>query len=128
MVRTPAGTGYGYTAVGSLGFRKNQCPEMLQYSKNAGILGIPLGFRFYLPEQAVRNQFLPVQSDTFGCAENALKMLGFNVGAQPPGIQVPVGSNGRKCPPLLQKPTVRYDKTYQQQQERSFDDSSSSLQ
>ena len=29
MVRTPAGTGYGYTTVGSLGFRKNQCPEML---------------------------------------------------------------------------------------------------
>ena len=88
-----------------------------------------LGFGFYLPEQAVRNQFLPVQqSDTFGCAENALKLLGFNVGAQPLGIQVPVGSNGRKCVPLLQKPTVRYDKTYQQQQERSFDDSSSSLQ
>jgi len=30
MVRTPAGTGYGYTTVvGSLGFRKNQCSEML---------------------------------------------------------------------------------------------------
>ena len=73
-----------------------------RYSKNAGILGIPLGFGFYLPEQAARNQFLLVQSDTFGCADNALKMLGFDVGAQPPGIQVPVGRV-----PLLQKPTVR---------------------
>ena len=34
-------------------------------------------------------------------------MLGFDVGAQPPGIQVPVGSNGRKRVPLRQKPTVR---------------------
>ena len=97
--------------------------------KNAGILGIPLGFGFYLPEQAARNQFLLVQSDTFGCAENALKMLGFDVGAQPPGIQVPVGSNGRKRVPLLQKPTVRQNVSAAAgTQERSFDDSSSSLQ
>ena len=109
MVRTPAGTGYGYrytTVVGSWDSEKFSARKCLRYSKNAEILGIPLGFGFYLPEQAARNQFLLVQSDTFGCAENALKMLGF-VGAQPPGIQVPVGSNGRKRVPLLQKPTVR---------------------
>ena len=46
------------------------------YSENAGIFGI-------LSSGAARNQFLPVQSDTFGCAENALKMLGFDVGAHP---------------------------------------------
>ena len=41
-----------------------------------------------------------------GNATGTRKMLGFDVGAQPPGIQVPVGSNGRKRVPLLQKPTV----------------------
>jgi hypothetical protein len=124
-----AGTGYGYTTVGSLGFRKKiSARKCYRYSKNAGILGIPPGFGFYLPEQAARNQFLPVQSDTFGCAENALKMLGFDAGAQPPGIQVPVGSNGQKRVPLLQKPTVQQNVSAAEQQERSFDDSSSSLQ
>jgi len=69
----------GPTAIGFLGFRKNQCMKF--YSENAGIFGI-------LSSGAARNQFLPVQSNTCcGCAENALKMLGFDVGAHPiPGI------------------------------------------
>ena len=89
MVRNPAGT-YGY--IGFLGFRKNQCVKC--YSENAGILGI-------LSSGAARNQFLPVQSDTFGCAENALKMLGF--------VRVPVGSKQRPetRPFTTKKPTVR---------------------
>jgi len=44
------------------------------YSENAGILGI-------LSSGAARNQFLPVQSNTFGCAKE-LKMLGFVRGAR----------------------------------------------
>jgi len=65
---------------------------------------------------AARNQFLPVQSDTFGCAEKALKMLIFDVGASQSGITyrrinpygwVPVGSNGRHLASLYyKKPTV----------------------
>ena len=68
-----------------------------------------LGFGFYLPEQAVRNQFLPVQqSDTFGCAVNALKMLGF--------VRVPVGSKQRpESNASLYYKNLRYVKTYQQQ-------------
>ena len=86
------------TAIGFLGFRKNQCVKC--YSENAGILGI-------LSSGAARNQFLPVQSDTFGCAVNALKMLGF--------VRVPVGSKQRlESRPFTTK-NLRYDKTYQQQ-------------
>ena len=72
MVRTPAGTGYGYRIPG---IPKNQCVKSQKcYSENAGILGI-------LSSGAARNKFLPVQSNTFGCAKE-LKMLGFVRGAR----------------------------------------------
>ena len=79
------------------------------YSENAGILGI-------LSSGAARNHFLPVQSDTYGCSENALKMLGFDVGSPQSGITyrrinpygwVPVGSNSRHLASLsYKKPTA----------------------
>ena len=129
------GYSYGYRIPGIPKKSVREC-----YSENAGILGI-------LSSGAARNQFLPVQSDTFGCAENALKMLGFDVGAPQSGITyrrinpygwVPVGSNSRHLASTslyYKKPTVssssrnaRNKKEVSTIKKRSFDDPSSSLQ
>ena len=105
----PSGPVPGY----SYGYRIPGIPkksELKCYSENAGILGI------LSSGAAARNQFLPVQSDTFGCAEKALKMLIFDVGTPQSRIAyrrinpygwVPVGSNGRHLASLYyKKPTV----------------------